>query len=168
MAAVAVDANCIAQFQQERLGLKRGHGLRAIRHIMSNHHIVVDARKACEQEWYDCLKGPIGENLKDWVAEQQRLGKIVPVTCSPQPAHRAALQRLGFPQSDHKWVCLVASAAAIAMVSEDIDFYDPTRKKSPSRVTDPIKQNQRGPVARYFRRYLGAPVMMLNHVPNQI
>jgi hypothetical protein len=54
------------------------------------------------------------------------------------------------------------------MVSDDIDFYDPAHKKSASFVKERIKTRQEGPVARYFRLRLGAPVMRLCHVAQQL
>lgn len=115
-----------------------------------NSQIEAEWRKQCRNnsEWFEA-----------WLAEQYRTGSLW--TVDIETKHRSSADKIfpvGFPALSHDiWYIRVAYAAKDArptfpvyLISEDIDFYDPTHKASTNKLQKFIKGN--GPVVKHLKK----------------
>lgn len=165
--AATVDAQCLNYFQKERLSQSPAKATEAIWHIFKRGHIALDEEEKCYQEWLDCACGPDEISLKDWVAEQLAENRIRLYKTKSDPALRKNLRELGLPAKDHKWIHLSRASGALALVSEDSDFYEPASKCWNAAKKEELKEKQSGCVCSFVKRNLGIVVMRLSHVPSQ-
>jgi hypothetical protein len=159
-----VDANVMNYFQIERVkGVSQAHA--AIEAIFSISSIALDADGRCQQEWLDCAAGTFPLALSDWINDKLIEQKIQLYSLKNQPDYKT-LMKLGIPKKDHKWVQLSVSSEAIALVTEDIDLIEPSKKSnSTAKQREEIKQNGRGSVAKSLRKDHGVTVLCCQHVP---
>jgi hypothetical protein len=114
-------------------------------------------RRTTDPEWFD-----------QWFGDLLARGGAVIIPVRPASALLRTLQRdYGFPRSRDAWYINTAAAAntdteAVAIVSEDLDFYEPRAKRgcTPARRIRIISQAS-GNVARYLRREAGIEVQCL-------
>jgi hypothetical protein len=108
-----------------------------------------------EHEWKQLVEV---EWFVKWFSEQLRTGGIlqIPVdTCQPL---RRKLKQLGFPNSSKDFVYVrtakkvVDDQGACLLATEDIDFYDPSKKKTASKHRDRLLKERGGPVAKQLRK----------------
>ena len=79
------------------------------------------------------------------------------------------LTALGIPKPDHKWIRLAISADGKAIVTEDIDLFDPKKKKNCSAdLKKEIKSTRSGPVCKFLRKSLSIDVICIEHVDEYI
>lgn len=147
-----VDANFINYFQKERIGQCVGMYSEIIEHIKSTGPIIIDAEGHCKQEWVECAGGRHPYALEDWISDLllERLIKLH--DNSNIRALALELRSLGVPQEDQKWLNLAANSKSSYILSDDIDFFDPTQKKSSERQKNTAKRSRNAPVRRCMRR----------------
>jgi hypothetical protein len=163
MTPFVVDANAIHCFQTERITAQPGVGHLAITAITASHCIALDNQKLCLQEWLDCAGGKFPFALTDWVGDQLVAGKIRLYELSSNKCRKDLLS-VGLPQADHKWVRLAVGCGGRKLVSEDIDFFDPSKKKASAEVKSKLKQGKNGPCAKHLAKSYGIEIMCLAHV----
>lgn len=156
----AVDANAIHQFQDERIKEAPGDGHTCISAIIENDCIALDEGGLCLQEWIECAGGRFPFALTDWVADQAILGKIRYFPLSPNTIRKHLLS-LGMPPKDHKWVRLAIGSEGRIIVTDDIDFFDPTRKNAPNASKAKIKNKGTGPCSKVLKKQYGVSVKLL-------
>ncbi|GAA4772476.1 hypothetical protein [Novosphingobium ginsenosidimutans] len=152
----AVDANAIHQFQEERVNGSPGIGHTCIEAILSNACIALDEEGHCLQEWLQCAGGKFPFALGDWVADQAVHGKIKYYELSSNSI-RKHLNSLGIPTSDHKWIRLAIGSKGFVIVTNDIDFFDPSKKNATAKVKDKIKASG-GPCSKMLSKCYGITV----------
>lgn len=171
MTPFVVDANVMNLFQQERYSAEFGIAHEALEAILASSFVALDADGQCEAEWLSCAKGKPPLDLQDWIADmyvQEKL-RLFPYTCDSMFRE---LSGLGIPKKDHKWVRLARSSSSDVIVTNDIDLFDPSRKKDcNSKIKDRIKENRSGPVCKYLRKNhrieIICPVHVRDHIGNQ-
>jgi hypothetical protein len=164
MPSVVVDANCINAFQFERIHELIGTAFNAITHILTVHHIGLDDKMLCQQEWIDCAKGPDRLSLHDWISDQLASGKIVYYPSHADAAVSKKLSELGLPKKDVKWFLLAKACTALALISEDIDMYHPPAKAWTHKKKEKCKENYSGCICKFAKKNLDVQVMRLSHV----
>ena len=165
---VAVDSNCMVEMQNDRVSEAMGPATLALNHILANTYIALDQGMQCQQEWLECMPGPFGEEFKSWIDQLIVLQKVryLPVRAPAQLGRTCA--QLGLPKKDHKWVKLCDHHCVQFLVTEDIDFFDPTMKRAPAATKERIKRELCGPMRRMIKGATGAEVICIQHVTNVI
>lgn len=162
MKPFVIDANVMNYFQMERVnGEGVIHG--AINSIFEISCIALDEDGKCRQEWLDCARGTHPLALDDWINDKLVEQKIRLFRASRQNIFKD-LTKLGIPSDDHKWVKLSIGCEASALVTEDVDLIDPTKKKASEKTKSELKENCNGPVAKALRKHYGVFVMCCHHV----
>jgi hypothetical protein len=163
MTPFVVDANAIHCFQTERITAQPGVGHLAIDAITASNCIALDNQKLCLQEWLDCAGGQFPFALADWVGDQVVAGKIRFYGLSSNKCRKDLLS-VGLPPADHKWVRLAVGCGGRKLVSEDIDFFDPSKKKATAEVKKKLKERRKGPCVKHLKNSYGIQIMCLAHV----
>lgn len=166
MTPFVVDANAIHAFQQERIKESPGVAHAAIEAIFSAHCIALDVEKLCYQEWIDCAGGSFPFALIDWISDNLVAGRINLFELASNACKRQ-LSGFGLPQKDHKWVRLSIGCGGRKLVTEDIDFFDPTKKSAKAHVKQQLRDSRSGPCAKGLRKDFGVDVMCLAHVQSE-
>lgn len=135
---VALDANAIHAFQEERIKSTPSYGHAAIERIFSEGCIALDDSDACLQEWTDTAGGQVPFALTDWIYDQMAIGTIRTVPVSGN--YFKALTAIGLPKKDHKWVKLAICCGGKTIVTNDIDFFDPKLKAASEAKKDKAKE----------------------------
>jgi hypothetical protein len=153
--------NC---FQSERTEGTHGQACAALGEITSKSFIALDSEGHCEAEWIQCAGGKPPIALKDWIADMLVAEKIRLYSMSVGSVYNE-LNKLGVPKKDHKWVRLARSVPSTAIVTEDIDLFDPAKKQNcTANAKVAIKAAKSGPVAKYLRKSYSIDVMCIQHV----
>lgn len=164
MRPFAVDANAIALFQMERVTRVPGHGTAAIDSIVHSNCIALDNEKLCLQEWLNAAKGAYPFALEDWLVDMIAVGKIKYYSLSTNSCRKQLLQ-YGLPQDDHKWVRLALGSDGKALVTADVDFFEPTQKKAKASVKEKIIASGRGSCSKALLKNYGVEVVHVTTVP---
>lgn len=148
--ASVIDANCMKYFQEERVKKGEGRFCDVIDVALNNGIIAIDDKGLAQQEYFDCCRpAPVGLNLCDWISDQIIAQKIKMFAVN----RSAEISLIGFgvPRKDHKWVAIALGAGAFAVVTEDIDLFDPKEKYANEARKAKIKA-EGGCVSRHLRR----------------
>lgn len=167
MTPFTFDANSIAMFQSERTRSIVGDAHQAIAAIQSIGCIALDIEGLCFQEWLACAGGKHPIALEDWVTASLndgyiRMYKLADTKC------RKHLLSLGLPSDDHKWVRLAIGCGGNRIVSEDVDFFDPSKKRAPAAIKEKLKANRTGACAKALRKAYNVSVMCIRHVSDEV
>lgn len=162
-----VDACSISIFQHERIANVSGIGTKAIDHIFSVGHIALDEGNFIREQWLNTASGSAsGLNILDWIADRMQENKIRLVTYPKTTPLNKALSDYGMDLSDKVYVFVAVAGAAKMIVSEDVDFHDPTKKKASGAEKDRIKKTKCGPVCIYLSDSYGINIGDLTEVPS--
>lgn len=167
MTPYVVDANAIHAFQQERITRSAGLAHAAIEAIFAADCVALDKEKLCLQEWIDCAGGKVPYALMDWVGDELVNGRIRFYGLA-DTACRKQLQGLGLPKSDHKWIRLAIGCDGRKLVSGDVDFFDPGKKKASAKEKEALRLSRSGACCKALRKEFGIEVMCLEHVPGDV
>lgn len=150
----AVDANAINTFQAERIADSPGKAHAKLSLIFQGNCIALDIEGLCQQEWLDCAGGKVPLALADWIADQQICGRIKYYPLFNNSC-RKSLMLLGMPQNDHKWVRLAIGSGGKIIVTDDVDFFDPTKKMASAKTKEKIKTSGKGPCSKGLMKQFG-------------
>jgi hypothetical protein len=159
-----VDANVMNHFQDERINDIDGDAHKALDAIFAKSCVALDEQGLCLQEWLDCASGAAPLALQDWVSDMLVAQKIRLFVFSGGNLCKE-LTGIGLPKKDHKWVRLAVSSDSDAIVTEDVDLFDPSKKGQSAAITQAIKQSCKGPVSKFLKKKFGIHVMFCSHVP---
>jgi len=70
---------------------------------------------------------------------------------------RKHLLALGIPTKDHKWVRLAVGSTGKWIVTDDVDFFDPSKKKADKKTKDKVKCRG-GPCSKALKKVYGIDV----------
>lgn len=161
---MVVDANCIVEYQKERIQSCKGPAHVALDHIFDNGWIVVCEK--CLNKWLSSASGSGHLALSDWLNNRlvDRTIRLIPQVTNGDLA--TSLRKLGLPKEDAKWFQVAENQKAYGIVSEDIDLFEPAAKKR--KDAQKKREERRGAVADFARKNLGIQVMTLGHVPQLV
>lgn len=164
MTPFAVDANAIALFQKERISRQEGEGAAAVNAITSENCIALDATNLCLQEWLNAASGSFPFALQDWINDMIATGKIRLYPLAPNDCRKRLLS-YGLPQDDHKWVRLALGCRGNVIVTGDVDFFDPAKKKHSAEVKLKIRSSGRGSCSKALLKDFAVEVVDTSAVP---
>lgn len=154
-----IDANVLKGYFHE-IVLGKPHGLSAqpsrIFQLLGGVVVAfLDDEGHIEHEW----EAQVGrEWLRAWLIERIDEDAIRPIHAADARDLVSALKKLGFPGKGDTWYVRVALAAGelgkveSVIVTEDVDFIDPKKKKCPARERQRLLRKCRGPVADLLMR----------------
>lgn len=132
----------------------------AINAILANHGIVVT--EIIREEWLQAL----GPALKYWM-EQQYVGtaKIREVPAQPNRGIRKVVRGFGLPlgHRDLKYIELAAIAKPHYILSQDMDFYEPSKKVSSGKGKSDARFRLQGKLHRALKKRFGIRTGCLCH-----
>ena len=108
----------------------------------------------------DCAAGKFPFALSDWIADQFLSGKLRYFALAPNTCYKYLL-KLGMPKKDHKWVRLAIGCGGKIIITDDVDFFDPSKKRSDAATKEKIKINGNGPCSKNLRLEYGVEVVTL-------
>ena len=78
--------------------------------------------------------------------------------------HKKKLRtRLGFPKNDLVYIAVANVTQTKYLVTDDIDFFDPTLKRAEQPAKRRARDERRGAVCRYLRERMGVTVGTVIH-----
>ncbi|MBP1015933.1 hypothetical protein J8628_03295 [Serratia fonticola] len=101
--------------------------------------IYMDEGTQIENEWRNVV---CPEWFNAWLIDSIEAGNVINIPISNQETILNALKTKGFPSTGDKWyirtaVSLIDENHEVNFITEDLDFYDPTKKnlKGPKRIS---------------------------------
>lgn len=164
---VAADSNCLVEMQSERLATDDGSDGPTASAILEHTYFALDLGETCLNEACQCVQGVRSEELRQWVIRLQNDGKLRLLELPKDRRLKELLLRSGLPRADVKWALLASHECVQYVLTEDIDFYDPSAKCAPAAKKDRIKDNRAGRMLRVIRVQTGADVISLRHVSRE-
>jgi hypothetical protein len=156
MLCFVVDANCISEFQKERVSGSEGLACQGMSLVLTNGYIAVDENQGHPiilHEWKSCASHSNSELALDaWIADLMQRGKIKLFPFNKDLSLSSALIKFGVPKEDIKYIKLACGIPAHLIITNDIDFHDPTEKKSPEDRKKKIMKSKKGDVCKYIRK----------------
>jgi hypothetical protein len=148
-------------FQEERITGDTGKFTEMIARAIEKGCIAIDDQGHAQQEYNDCCKpSSVGLNLCDWIADQI-VSRNVLMFKMDRSAEKK-LKELGVPRKDQKWPSIAKGADASAIVTEDIDLFDPKAKSYKASAKKEIRDNG-GPVSKFLYKKHGISVLTCNN-----
>jgi hypothetical protein len=111
----------------------------------------VDDIGKIQHEWFTQCPSP---RFKEWFLQNMKMGRIRMVKATISQEHKRHLViALGFPRRgyDIAYVAVANATTRRYIVTEDIDFFDPTQKCANNETKERIKNERSGPVCTYLR-----------------
>lgn len=157
--AVVVDAQILKGFFQESV-LEIDHGLSASPQLVFDaefrrYPIFVDDQGTIVQEWRSVVEP---EWFDTWFTDQIRDGVICEIDAAAEKQLKKALSNLGFPATGRDiWYARTCNSAAkvngfCVLVSEDLDFYQPSEKGCSAARREKLLLTESGNVRKFFRK----------------
>ncbi|HEU5207977.1 MAG TPA: hypothetical protein VFU06_01095 [Longimicrobiales bacterium] len=160
MTSNVVDANIIrAYFEEAVLNLTPDTTApcRAfIESLGSTNVCFVDSNGTIEHEWGNVVDP---DWFRAWFGDLLATGAVGIIDAPARPDLRNELRKLGFPANGRDiWYVRAAAAAAgnadsAQLVTEDIDFFDPTKKKAGKKARDRLLHERKGPVLKALEKH---------------
>lgn len=168
--SVVVDASSVTLFQKARVLGDDGPAVAGMEHILSDGQIVMDAANLMLQEWMDSssFSSHDKESLMSWVSDQHQRGKIILHEYVNDAHGIRRMRQFGMKGRDPKYILTAQQSGSFAVISDDVDFFDPTARRRGARSVNRAKQNRCGPVVAYARRNLGIEISTIDQAPNVI
>lgn len=144
-----IDSDIIgdASIIHERLDCKGGSCMsKDVVYLDEGGHIENEWRKLAKSEWFDIW---LGDLFISGAAENITVG-----TCKDLVK---SIRTLGFPTSKDSWYVRTAYTAIlhdepIHLITQDIDFYDPSLKSTTAKNRERTIKNSLGPVSRSLKK----------------
>ena len=165
---VTVDANVIKQFTDAYLQETDSASRFLVEKLVAVHGIVVDEGGKIQCQWFQTCNQPF---VQEWFFERVRDGSIRLVRPTVEPKHRKKLVNdLGFPPTGFELTYIwVANATSVRYIlTEDIDFFDPTLKKAEQAAKKYAKEKRRGQVCKYLRDKMDITVGTVAHAETEL
>jgi hypothetical protein len=148
-------------FYDELVADTAGIFRRSFEYLLNNEIIIIDKNGQIRHEWTASCCGAQDEFLNEWMNNRILEDKIQEQVSKKSRDVQVSLREFGVPPRDHKYIYLATSNAVFALISEDIDFYDPTEKGRGADRVKEIKQNRKGCVCQYLRKALSIELFPL-------
>ncbi|WP_263411196.1 hypothetical protein [Terriglobus tenax] len=129
----------------------------------------IDSTDKMLNQWRETCKHLL---MEDWIVRGIQNGYIRVVDPIRSQRHKKQLmQALGFPyQTRHEGVYVEVATASPPhlLISEDIDFWEPTAKRGSAEVKSKFISQSRGGVARYLNKEMGITVVNVSQAIAQL
>jgi hypothetical protein len=161
---VAVDANMMVQFQRERVLQTYGQASTCLDRILMNTYLALDEGDLCVIEYYQSLPGALSEEIKSWITQKINDGKL---RLLPFGNYQQAVQRCkqaGLPRKDHRWIKLCTHDCVTHLLTDDIDFYDPTAKNGSQSEKARAKIKRKGKMLKIVEKEAKVNVFCPDHI----
>ncbi len=165
---VTVDANVIKSFNDDFLADFESASRILVEKIVASRGFVVDEGGKIKHEWLETCQGPF---LKEWYFQQIKVGVIRFVRPAIGNRHKKALiQGHGFPRRgfDLAYVAVANVTEVRYIVTEDMDFFDPSLKPADAATKLRAKKKRNGPVCSYLRKTLRITVGTVAHALSEL
>ena len=161
MVKTVFDANCWCERVDEETKKESGRATLAFEKAEADGKIVLDDEGYIKHQYCAARRG-FGEKLFDIMFEAYSLrGRILISPKSKNQALGKALRDLGVPRSEHPYFHAANNVEAQFIVSEDIDFFDPSQKQGTAKAKAKAKTQRKGCVCKFARKSLGCEVICL-------
>ena len=156
---VVIDANCWSAYVDESVrGDTKGLAISTYETASKLGAIIFDSGLLIRQQYVQGKRG-IGEQLFETFFERGVLsGTVRLVAVNPSKDVFKHLQTLGVPRKEHIYFHTACAGGASHLVSEDIDFFDPTLKGKSALHTRRAKKKGKGRVCREFSKTKGITI----------
>lgn len=116
-------------------------------------HIENEWRNVVDRQWFDA-----------WLIAELEAGHIINIRTENHEAALKALKNKGFPSSGDKWYVRTAltlkdTQGQVSFITEDLDFYDPTKKSARSGKRIDIMKSKSSAIRKYLSKATGLIVM---------
>lgn len=147
-----VDANVLKNFHEERVSNITSKYSEVVLAVLDKGNIAIDDEKMAWQEYFDCCQpSSVGLSLIDWISDQIVSGVIFMVKMDKSTKKKLAT--FGLPSKDQKWVFIAVGSNSDAIITDDIDLFDPKAKSYKSEKKQKIKNSGSGVVAKYLKKH---------------
>lgn len=165
---VTVDANIMRMFSQDFIAEQESASRLLVEAILRTTGLVIDIGGKIQHEWF----ATCGDNFfKEWFLQQLKVGLIRHVSPEIATHHKSKLvKQYGFPTDGYDLVYVAVSNVTTIkyIVTDDIDFFDPTLKCANKGTKDKAKEKRNGPVCKYLRNAMGIRVGIAGHALNEL
>jgi hypothetical protein len=149
---IVVDANVMNLFNQSLIKKEATGARTLVERIESTHGFVIDEGGQIEHQWLEtCDKAYFGT----WLVEGLKGGRIRKVVAVLEKQHRKKLRiDCGMPtkRAELTYVAVANSVDNLKyIVTEDIDFWEPSAKKADETRKQAIKTARSGCVSKYLQ-----------------
>lgn len=136
-----------------------------VERIQSTYGFVIDAGGKVQQQWLATCDQVY---FRQWFSDALKLGTIRLVAAKLPQQHAKHLRiTCGMPTKDFPFVTVANAAQPHYVVSEDIDFWEPTYKQCDEETKARTKANRQGCVCRYLKR-IGVTVGTVNQASGDL
>lgn len=162
MVNVVLDANCWCARVDETLLGAAGPGTGAFEKAYQIGKVVIDDGGHIKQQYTESRRG-FGEQLFNIFFEDGVLsGKIHLVPSGGSGNLRRRLLAAGLPRKELPYFYAAAASKAGYIVSNDIDFFDPTLKRANEAAKARAKARRNGCVCRLARDEIGCEIYCMD------
>jgi len=161
---VTVDANIIAVFQKEYLN-ESGFFYSVLTEITQNFGLAIS--EIIEHEWRKMFNE---QYMNEWLTDEIKRGHIRYVNPFMDPSEIKIIRtKFGLNDSRDRNYIKCANVTVIKYIlTHDIDFFDPKKKKS-NKIERSRTMNQRkGCLCRYLKKVHGITIGMIEHCCNDL
>jgi hypothetical protein len=149
---IAVDANVMNLFSRSLIRQEETNARTIVERIESTHGFAIDAGGKIKHQWLEtCDKVYFGT----WFVEALKAGRIREVVAKLPRQHEKHLRiRCGMPTGRAELTYVAVSNAVVLprhIVTEDIDFWEPSAKAADEKTKQDFKNGRTGCVCRYLR-----------------
>jgi len=146
------DANCWRAYVDEKMVGESGVGASMFESRAAEKKILFDADKLMRQQYISLKKPYSGELFDNWFEGTFFDGGIDIVEIKGKTNIYNELKNLGIPKSEHVYFRVAVHGGATFLVSIDIDFFDPTKKKAGETEKRKLVLSGRGPVCKHMKK----------------
>ena len=150
---ITVDANVMHGFTHSLIKDVASAERQIVEHITAQHSFAIDDTGKIEHQWLEtCGKSVFGE----WFYSQLQKGVVKKVASKLDASHKKKLQNeCGMPmRGEIIYVAVAAVTDNRLIVTEDIDFWEPSAKLKSNEIKQKIKISGKGSVCKYLAKHL--------------
>jgi len=155
-----LDANCWAAYAQETLENRTGFGVLAFNNAARDGKIAFDDGDLIIQQYRQCRSGQEGL-LNVFIEEMTTLGRLRLVQPLSDAAFYKELKAWGLPKGEHIFFRVAAASSPTKLISDDIDFFDPSKKSCSAKVRQRCKVSGSSPICKNMKKNYGTEVVWL-------
>lgn len=163
---IAADSNVLIQMQKERLESETREEGKLARDVLNHTYLALDIDDHCLNEACECVNGPFSEELRTWATQLENDGKLRRLAVEKDAHFIKKISQEGLPKKDHKWASLGKHECVNYILTEDIDFYQPSDKSCKSEVKERRKNNRNGEMLKLLRKEASVEVVSPRHIPH--
>jgi hypothetical protein len=122
--------------------------------VFARGYIAIDSQGKALHEYSETARpGALRDGLANWIAERVRVGQVLEFDIDN--SLNRALNQLGLPKKDLKWVGIALGSGSHIIVSHDIDLFDPSEKGCDAKRRKQVMSGTSGAIASFCKKKLG-------------